>query len=142
MTTFVLSDVFVISLFNSDSIMFNIYVNANKSDERYIEVITKIDDIILRDLFNSFDVPRYIQNILKYSKKMSSMTRDDNGIYILNSLDIMNGTKNVIPIISYSYNPIGSIIKDLDIKSANVLYETHKNVYKSIYIAMKSLSLF
>jgi hypothetical protein len=122
--------------------MFNIYVNANKSDERYIEVITKIDDIILRDLFNSFDVPRYIQNILKYSKKMSSMTRDDNGIYILNSLDIMNGTKNVIPIISYSYNPIGSIIKDLDIKSANVLYETHKNVYKSIYIAMKSLSLF
>lgn len=121
------------------------YVNANKSDDRYIEVITKIDDIILRDLFNLFDVsrvPRYIQIILEYSQRTSSMSRDKNGLYVFNSLDIMNGKNNVKPIISYSYNPIGSIVNDFDIESANILYETHKNVYKSIYIAMKSLSLF
>lgn len=134
---YILKNVSGIALFKTDNIIFNVYEKT--TTEKYIEVITNIQNTRLRNLFELSQIPTYIKSIQKYSQQTSTINEDIGGKYTLSGLDISDNNK-CVTLASYSCNPIGTIIDEdtLDIESIKKVLEEHKNIYKSIYIAMKS----
>ena len=136
----VLTNVSAITLFDKDTIIFNIYEDVNNSAKIYVEIIATIQDILFTNIFYYSNIPSYIKSIIKYSIRTSSITSNLNGSYTLYGSDIMNSIDDKKPVIMYLCNPIGTIGISLDIDSVDRMREEEKNLYKSIYIAVKSLT--